>query len=253
METLRDTYLIFLRYLRQAVRSPVFMFIGLIQPILYLCLFAPLLTGFSGRADFPEGSSWQVYVPGLLVQLGLFGTTFAGFGIIGEWRLGIFERLRVTPVSRLALLLGRVFRDVLVLVVQSVLLIVVAILFGLRAPLLGIVIGLLFIILLAITAASLSYTAALTVKAEYAFAPLLNLICVPLLLLTGILLPMTMAPDWLNTLSRLNPLRYILDAMRQVYLGQYLNSTVLVGAIVAMVCAVVAVTLGARTFRRENA
>jgi ABC-2 type transport system permease protein len=251
METLSDTWLIFLRYLRQACRSPVFMFIGLIQPILYLCLFAPLLEPFSGKPGFPKGDSWQFYVPGLLVQLALFGTSFAGFGIIGEWRMGIFERLRVTPVSRLALLLGRVFRDVLVLVLQSVVLIATAFAFGLRAPALGILVGLLFVVLLAITAASLSYAAALTVKSEYAFAPLLNLICIPLLLLTGILLPMTLAPDWLKMLSSLNPLRYVLDAMRAVFLGQF-DSTFLYGAIVAVALALGAVVIGARTFRREN-
>jgi ABC-2 type transport system permease protein len=228
------------------------MVMGIIQPILYLSLFAPLLIPFSGKAGFPEGSSWQFYVPGLLVQLGLFGTTFAGFGLIGEWRMGIFERMRVTPVSRLALLLGRVFRDVLVLVLQSLVLIAAAIAFGLRAPVGGILVGLVFVILLAIAMASLSYAAALTVKSEYAFAPLLNLFCVPLLLLTGILLPMTLAPTWLNTLSRLNPLRYLLDAMREVFLGRYLNETVLVGSVVAVIVAAGAVAIGARTFRREN-
>jgi ABC-2 type transport system permease protein len=253
MEIISDTFLIFQRYMRQAFRNPVFMVFGLIQPVLYLCLFAPLLTRFTGQAGFPEGDSWQFYIPGLLVQLGLLGTTFAGFGLIGEWRMGIFERMRVTPVSRTALLLGRVFRDVFVALLQALVLIVAGFAFGLRAPVLGILIGLFFVGMIAISAASLSYSAALTLKSEDAFAPLLNIFYVPLFLLTGILLPMSLAPDWLNWLSRLNPLRYILDAMRDAYLGHYWTTTVLIGTVIALALVGFTVALGSRTFRRENA
>lgn len=253
METLHDIWLIFQRHLGQAVRNPVLMIIGLIQPILYLCLFAPLLIGFSGKPGFPPGDSWQIYVPGLLVQLGLFGTTFAGFGIISEWRMGQFDRMRVTPVSRLAMLLGRVLRDAFVLEVQSLVLILAAFAFGLRAPFLGILGGLILVGLLAIAAASLSYTVALTVKSENAFAPILNITTIPLLLLSGILLPMSLAPAWLNNLSRLNPLRYIVEAIRELFLGNYFNHTVILGVIIAVGIAALAVILGTRTFRRENA
>jgi ABC-2 type transport system permease protein len=252
METLRDTQLIFRRQLQLALRNPVWVIIGLSQPVLYLAFFGPLLSGMAGMPGFPPGNAWQVYVPGLLVQLGLFGSAFVGFAIIGEWRLGIIERMRVTPVSRLALLLGRVLRDVLVLLVQAVVLIVAGVAFGLRAPFLGVLIGLGFVFLLAMSLSSLSYAAGLITKSEDAFAPLLNMIMVPLMLLSGILLPMSLAPDWLNTLSRANPFRYIVEAMRDVFLGNYLTLAVLEGAVVALVLAAVSVLIGTRTFFKEN-
>jgi ABC-2 type transport system permease protein len=156
MRTLHDTLLIFRRQMRLSLRNPMWVVIGLTQPILYLAFFGPLLTGLTGAPGFPAGNAWQVYVPGLLVQLGLFGTAFVGFGIIAEWRMGVVERMRVTPVSRLALLLGRVLRDVVVLLVQSVALVLAGVAFGLRAPLVGVLIGLGFVVLLAVSAASLS-------------------------------------------------------------------------------------------------
>jgi ABC-2 type transport system permease protein len=140
--------------------------VGMAQPVMYLALFGPLLQGVAGAPGFPKGDAWQVYVPGLLVQMGMFGCLFVGFGIIGEWRLGVLERMRVTPVSRLALLLGRVLRDALVLLVQSILLVTVGFLLGLRAPAAGVLIGLGFVLLLAVSAASLSYTAGLATKKE---------------------------------------------------------------------------------------
>jgi ABC-2 type transport system permease protein len=252
MQTLRDTLLIFRLQMRLSLRNPVWVVIGLIQPVLYLALFGPLLVGIAGSPGFPAGSAWQVFVPGLLVQLGLFGTAFVGFGIIGEMRLGVIERMRVTPVSRLALLLGRVLRDVVVLLVQSVLLVAAGVAFGLRVPVLGVLIGLGFVLLLAVSVASLSYAAGLVTKSEDAFAPLLNMITVPVLLLSGILLPMSLAPGWLDALSRANPFRYIVEAMREAFLGRYATAAVAEGIAVAVVLAIASIAVGTRTFRREN-
>jgi ABC-2 type transport system permease protein len=253
METLRDTFLIFGRQMRLSLRNPVWVIIGLIQPVLYLAFFGPLLGRVARAPGFPPGDAWQVFVPGLLVQLGMFGAAFVGFAIIGELRLGVIERMRVTPVSRMALLLGRVLRDVVVLLVQAVVLILTGFAFGLRAPLGGILIGLGFIVLLAVSLASLSYAAGLITRSEDAFAPLLNMVTVPLLLLSGILLPMSLAPGWLDAVSRANPFRYIVEAMRDVFLGRYATAAVAEGFIVAVGLAALSVALGARTFRKENA
>jgi ABC-2 type transport system permease protein len=184
--------------------------------------------------------------------MGMFGSLFVGFGIIAEWRLGVLERMRVTPVSRLALLLGRVMRDALVLLVQSILLVTVGYALGLRAPVPGVLMGLGFVLLLAISAASLSYTAGLATKNEGVYAPMLNMVALPLLLLSGILLPMSLAPAWLNLVSSLNPLRHIVEGMRDAFLGNYVTVNVGVGLAVSLVLVVVSLALGTRTFYKEN-
>jgi hypothetical protein len=165
---LHDTALIFERYLRQTLRSKFAMLFGVLMPLLYLLFFGPLLT------DLPlggGGSSWQVLVPGLLLQLGLFGAAFAGFMIIVEKSHGVVERMRVTPVSRLALLLGRVLRDTAVFVFQAVLLVLAAVVMGLRAPLAGILIGFAFVALLTVSLASLSYALAMRLSSAHTFGP----------------------------------------------------------------------------------
>jgi ABC-2 type transport system permease protein len=252
MQTLRDTLLIFRYQMRLSLRNPVWVLIGLTQPVFYLALFGPLLTDIAGARGFPSADPWQVFVPGLLVQQGLFGAGFVGFGIIGELRWGVVERMRVAPVSRLALLLGRVLRDVLVLLVQSVLLVAVAFAFGLRAPLPGILLALAFVVLLAVSLSSLSYAAGLLTKSEDSFAPLVSMISLPLMLLSGILLPMSLAPDWLNALAHLNPFLYVVEAMRAAFLGEYASVIVAEGVVVALALALASVAFGTRTFRREN-
>jgi ABC-2 type transport system permease protein len=252
MEMLRDIRLVFERYLRQSLRNPMWVVVGMAQPVMYLALFGPLLQGVARAPGFPAGDAWQVYVPGLLVQMGMFGSLFVGFGIIGEWRLGVLERMRVTPVSRLALLLGRVLRDALVLLVQSLILVTVGLALGLRAPLVGVLIGLGFVLLLAISAASLSYTAGLATKNEGVYAPVLNMVALPLLLLSGILLPMSLAPAWLNILSTLNPLRHIVEGMRDAFLGDYWTVNVGIGLAVALTLAAASLAAGTWTFKKEH-
>src|SRR5262245_40402944 len=122
MKLLRDTWLMFGRYFQIFLRNPVWVIIGVAQPVLYLLLFAPLLKGIASGPGFPPGGAYNVFVPGLLIQLGLFGASGVGFGLIAELRAGVIERFRVTPVSRMALLLGRALRDIMVLCIQATLL-----------------------------------------------------------------------------------------------------------------------------------
>ncbi|MCX5385709.1 ABC transporter permease [Streptomyces sp. NBC_00083] len=245
-----DTALIFGRYARQTLRSKFQILFGVLMPLLYLLFFGPLLTGMPLAS---RGSSWQILVPGLLLQLGLFGASFAGFSIIIENSWGVVERMRVTPVSRLALLLGRVLRDAALFVFQAVLLVLAALVMGLRAPLAGILIGFAFVAVLALSLASLSYALAMKVRTPQGFGPAVNALTMPSMLLSGLMLPMTLAPAWLNVLSHFMPFRYLVDAVRSAYLGAYATPTVLYGALVAAGFAVLAVTVGTRVFRTAGA
>ncbi|MEV5728396.1 ABC transporter permease [Streptomyces pharetrae] len=247
---LHDTALIYGRYARQILRSRFALLFGVLMPLLYLLFFGPLLT------DLPlgeEGSSWQVLVPGLLLQLGLFGALFAGFMIIVETGQGVVERMRVTPVSRLALLLGRVLRDATVFVFQAVLLVLAALVMGLRAPLAGILIGFAFVALLTVSLASLSYALAMKVRSPQEFGPLVNAVSMPSMLLSGLMLPMSLGPAWLDVLSHFVPFRYLVDAMRDAYTGHYTSAHMLYGVLVAVGMTALSVTVGTRVFRTAGA
>ena len=146
MSFISDTLFVFRRQQRLLLRVPVFIIVGVLQPILYLALFGPLLTrlpagtlsGGSGTGGTAE--AYQFFVPGLLIQLGMFGAAGVGFSLIAELRAGVVERFRVTPVSRLALLLGRAFRDILMLLMQATILIILSLPFGLSIHFTGVLV-----------------------------------------------------------------------------------------------------------------
>jgi ABC-2 type transport system permease protein len=259
MSFIHDTWFIFRRQVRLVLRNPAFVTIGLLQPILYLVLFGPLLTKLpagtlsSGSGSGSVADAYRFFVPGLLIQLALFGSTFVGFAIISDWRSGVIERYRVTPVSRVAILAGRVLRDVVMLIIQSTILVLAGVAFGLRAPWQAVLLGYVFVVFVAIGLASVSYAVALLLKSEDAFAPLINSVIVPLVLLSGIMLPLTLGPGWLQGIARISPFRYIIDAMREWYAGRYFDTIVVEGLAVALGLAAVFMWLGSRVFVRENA
>lgn len=253
MKVLRDTWLVFGRYFGIFINNPVWVAVGVLQPVLYLVLFAPLLKPLASIRGFPPGGAYNVFVPGLLVQLGMFGAAGVGFSLISELRMGVIERLRVTPVSRVALLFGRALRDMFSIVVQSLILILISLPFGLSIHPLGVIVVLLLIGLIGLLTASIAYAVALAVKSEDSYAPIVFTATLPILLLSGVLLPMSIAPQWLQDIAAVNPLLYAVDAARHIFLGNLGDPSVAKGVIVLAVLCAAAVVVGARQFGRAIA
>ena len=252
MKLMRDTWLIFRRSLVLTLRQPVWIVFGMMVPVLYLVLFGPLLEGAMQSAGTGT-SAFNWFVPGLIIQIAIFGTAFGGFGLIAEVRSGVVERMRVTPMSRASMLLGRSLRDVVILMVQATIMIVLAIPFGLQIDPQSIIAMLGLLLLIGLSVAPLSYAGALYLKTEDAFAPVVNAIALPLLLLSGILLPMALAPDWLQFLSTINPLTHAVDAARALFNGDWGNPDVAVGVGISAIFAIFAVWVGSRSFSRAVA
>ncbi|MFG1989305.1 ABC transporter permease [Actinoplanes sp. NPDC048988] len=249
MKLLRDTSLIFNRQMQLLLRNPVWIFVGVFQPVMYLLLFAPLL-----KPALQVGSNaeaYQIFVPGLLVLLAIFGGLFQGFGLIAELRAGVIERSRVTPVSRLALLLGRSLRDVVSLIAQAVIITLLALVFDLRVFLGNLLLAYLMLALISLMTSALSYGVALVVKSEDALAPLMNTVAQPVLLLSGILLPLTFAPGWLQGIADWNPFSWAVNGTRALFRGDLGAPDVWQGLLIMAVLAVAAVAWAAREFARS--
>ncbi|GAA2784301.1 ABC transporter permease [Saccharopolyspora taberi] len=239
----RDVWLVFRHAIVPTLRNPLVLAIGLVQPVVHLVLFGPLLVG-SG------GASWESFLPGVLVMLAMFGAGFAGFALIPDQRSGVLDRMRVSPLSRSALLTGRVLRDTVVVLVQAVVLIVLAaVAFGMPVSFLSVLLGLVLLGLLSAALAGGSYLLALRLTNEYEFAPVVQSLSMPLLLLSGFLIPMDVGPEWLRALSRVNPMTYVVDAERALFSGE-VSFVVFVGVGVSGGLAFGVLGVGVWVFRR---
>jgi ABC-2 type transport system permease protein len=245
-----DAALSFRREIGPTLRSWYYILFGIIQPLLYLGLFVPLITGVPG-AD--GGAALQWFVPGMVAMLVLFTTVQCGWALTEELLSGSFERFLATPMSRPAILVGRALKELAPLLVQALIVIVVASPFGLKLYPLTMLIGLGLFLLFGIGVAALSYALAMATKRDGSlFYIVSHSVALPLMLLGGVLLPMTNAPNWLYIASRFNPLSYLVDAERALFRGELWTAEIGYGLAVSLVVAVIGLTIGSLTIRRAS-
>ncbi len=253
MKFLTDLRILFARSVKASLRNPIWLFIGLFQPILYLLLFAPLLSNLGSVPGFPQGGGITVFTPGLLVMLALFTAAFAGFGLVQHIRNGFIERILVTPSSRLAILLAFVLRDIAVLLIQSTLVVLLALPMGLSVSLPGLLVVFAMTVLTGTIMASCSYALALLLKQDDSLASVINTVATPLLLLSGITLPLTLAPKIIRSIASVNPLAYEVTASRALFRGDFTDPSILQGVLMLAGLAVLAFWWAMRSFRRAAA
>lgn len=252
MALLRDTWLIFVHQLRLTVRRPMFLLFGLVQPITYLVIFAPfLLPALAKSGATHYGDAYRVYVPGLLVAICLFGGLFAGFGLLADLHNGVIERCRVTPVSRAALLLGRSLRDVVTMLAQAVVITVLALPFGLRVSLGYLLVAYLLLALLALATTALSYDVTLLIRDAATLGQVINSVSQPVGLLAGVLVPIALAPAWIQSVSWWIPFSWATKGMRALFNGNLGDPSVWQGMTVVLVLAVASVAWSTYLFRRS--
>ena len=248
----RDTWLIFSRQMVLVVRTPIRLVIGFAQPVAYLILFAPLLkSALAPLGATTYADAYRIYVPGLLVILLMLGSFFAGFSLLAELREGVIERSRVTPVSRFALLFGRALSEVVTLLGQAVVITIVALPLGLRVSIGPLLLAYLLLGLIGMLAASLSYGVALKIQNPAALGPLVNVVSQPLSLLSGVLLPLALAPAWLLTVAKINPFYWATNGVRGLFDGNVGASAVWEGMLLMLGLSTLAVWWATAQFSRQ--
>jgi ABC-2 type transport system permease protein len=251
MKLLHDIWVVYIQNLLIAWRNPLRTLIGLFQPLCFLVLFAPLLNAIAGVPGFPPGGALTVFVPGLLVMMALYNSAFVGFALLADIRLGVVERLRVSPVSRLGLILGRVLRDITVLFGQTLVLLGAAWCIGLELYRGPTVLAIILVLLVGVVVAAFSYGIALRVKDEYSLAPTINFFLIPLQLLSGITLPLTLAPSWIQWVAAANPLAYAVTGARALFNGNTSSSSVTSAFAVILCLTFVSVWWAIGSFKRS--
>jgi ABC-2 type transport system permease protein len=218
MKLLTDARLLAWRSTLQNLRNPVWLFVGFSTPLLYLALFTPLLKSipFVGGANVLDH-----FLPAILALLAWGSGTSMGFGTIFELQAGVVERMRVTPASRLALLLGPLASGLGWMLLFDLILIGVGAAFGFHIHVLGLLVLGVLLALFMFAMASFSVAMALLTKEISAFAAVINGLNLPILLLAGVLLPISIGPEWMKVLAHFNPLYYLVTAARSLALGTF--------------------------------
>ncbi|MHA6300038.1 ABC transporter permease [Devosia sp. CAU 1758] len=249
MDFLYDVKTSFVREMKPLISGWVWLAFGLVQPLLYIGLFVPLL----GDVGIEGASPLQWFIPGMMVMLTLFGTAMVGWSLTEELLSGVLERFLATPMSRPAMLMGRALKEMFPLFFQAVVMIVIAIPFGLRLFPVEMLYGLLLLGLFGVGVAALSYALAIAAKNNTSlFYMVSQSVALPLMLLGGVLLPLDRGPGWLYIASRFNPLTYLIEAERALFVGELFSTTVLYGTLVVAATLVVGLVVGGTMIRKAS-
>lgn len=240
-----DTFNVMNRELKPVWREPVSVLFAMVQPLVFLGLFAPLLPD-------SHGSALQWFVPGIIAMTCLMGASFTGAALMDEMVTGSHERMLVSPLSRSSLLLGRAFKEIVPMLMQTAIILAVVTPFGFDLHPLGALVGVAMLALFSVGVASMSYAVGLASDGQpWLFWTVQQTAIFPLLLLAGVLLPLDGGPGWLRRLSDVNPLKYVVQAVRELFAGTWHADVVAQGFAGGLVIAALGLWIGVRGMQRS--
>ncbi len=255
MALLADTWYLFVRYLQKLVRNPILLFFSLFQPIIFLLLFTQLFGQFSEIPGFIAAtgtSSYAIFATaGILLQNAFGSALQSGNSIVADIDSGFLQKMLVTPVSRYAILLGRLTSDAFRVVIQSIIIIALSFLpfvgvsYATGVP--GIILILITVAFFGLAWSGISLAIGMkTRSAETVFA-IGGFITFPLLFLSTALVPQSFQPSWIQTISAFNPISYAVNACRVLMITGFDWSIILQAY--GVIALVGVLTLGATVYQ----
>jgi len=216
MTRMRQTLLVSMRGIRVLIRQPAYLGITLTQPIIWLLLFGALFKAVTQIPGFHGGSYIDFLTPGIVVMLAITSAGWTGMGFIEDINGGVMDRMLATPVWRGALNTGSVIYAVLTIVIQSALIVLLALALG--ADYKGGVGGVLILVVLAgllgAAFASLSNGLAVLTRQRETLIGAVSAVVLPLTFLSSALMQQSLVPAWIRTVAKFNPVNWAVEAGR---------------------------------------
>jgi len=250
MNALADTWYIVLRDLRARIRMPVFIFMSLFQPVLWLVLFTQIFKSLGNMPGLGGNSYLEFFAPGVVVMTVLFGSAFAGFGMLMDIDTGRLAKMLATPVIRVSIITGRVIASVVVSIIQAIVIFILAAIMGVNfaTGLLGILFALVLVALLGVGFAAFSNGLVLLLKRQETVMTVINFITMPMMFLSSMIMPGNLLPSWLNTVRHFNPVDYTVVGVRDLVQRGYIWSDLWLAFAVLLTLAILGVVFGTLMF-----
>jgi ABC-2 type transport system permease protein len=221
---------------------------SLTRPFLWLLAF-----GFGLRASVKipaaGGDFISFLVPGIAAMTVLFGSMFAAISIVWEREFGFLKELLVAPVPREAIVAAKVLAGSATALVEAALMLALAPLIGARFSVLGALASLPVLALFGMAVNGLGITVAARMKSFEGFGSVVNFVIQPIFFFSGALYPLDALPRALRAVVLVNPMSYVVDAVRGLCLGHHVFPLALdIGVVVA--AALLLGALARRAFSR---
>jgi len=256
--TAQAIYVLWLRDMKWFLRAKSRVISSIATPFLWLAIIGVGLNSAFARPGF---NYLEFMAPGIVGMTLLFSSTMSGISVIWDKQFGFMKEILVAPVSRIHIMIGKVFGGMTTAMLQGALLLLAIGLFkviglvDIRTPgivqLLHIVV---FMILISVSFVSIGLALASAIKDPVAFPVVTNFLIMPIFFLSGALYPIGAAlPSWLSSLARVNPLAYGVDGLRWAICPEYAQFSLWLDLGVVLAFSSVMIILGGYLFRKISA
>jgi ABC-2 type transport system permease protein len=238
--------------MKKLIRNPILLFFSLFQPIIFLLLFTQLFSRFASVpgfvADTGATSYLQFATAGILLQNAFSSALQSGTSVVQDLDTGFLQKRLVTPVSRSAILLGRLTSDAFRVTIQSIIILALAYVLGASVVtgVGGILLMLLTIAFFGLAWSGISLAIGLRTKSAESVFGIGAFLTFPLLFMSTALTPLSFMPTWIQNVSNANPISYTVNAVRVLMINGYTWNTI--GSAYAVIGLIAAVTLGATLY-----
>ncbi|WP_053804317.1 ABC transporter permease [Streptomyces rimosus] len=211
------------RLQRTLWRMPAFPVIGLVQPVIWLLLFGQLFRAVADLPGFASGSGGflEFLTPGVVMMTALFASAWAGTTYLQDIDRGVLDRLLTSPVGRGAMVCATLVHQAVQTVVQSLVIVGIALLAGARFPggVVGMGVTVLAAVLLTLVFSALSDAVALLTRQQATLIAISQFTTLPLMFLSSAVMDLGLAPGWVRDAAAYNPVEWAVAAARQAMLG----------------------------------
>jgi len=187
-------------------------------PLVFLVIFGAGFGKVIGSLA-PGVDYIQFMYPGIVAMTVLTSSLFAGVSVVWDREFGFLREILVAPIGRTGIVLGKAIGATLNALTQALIMLALAPILGVDLNL-GIVVGLVLVVtILSLGLSGLGILIASFMTSQQGFQLLVQLLIFPLIFLAGVFFPVNNIPTWMEVISKLNPLTYGVDAIRQIFLG----------------------------------
>ncbi|HEY9846803.1 MAG TPA: ABC transporter permease [Candidatus Caenarcaniphilales bacterium] len=244
MSLIQDSWHLFNRTNTRLVRKPFLIFFSLFQPIIFLLLFTQLFSRFAAVPGFPADNYLLFAVPGIILQNSFTSAFQSGTAMVEDLKSGFLAKMLVTQVNRQSILLGRIAADSARVAVQTLIIFTIGYAMGAHPAtgVAGLLLMLLISALFGLAWGGLSIFIGLKTKSSESVFAIAGFLTFPLLFMSTALTPANFMPDWMQNVTRFNPISYGVDAIRVLMLSGFEWQTI--WPAFAVIGSLIAITMG---------
>ncbi len=233
------------------------------MPLLFLVIFGAgfnrIIGGLSPGIDFI-----QFMYPGIIAMTVLMGSVMSGLSVVWDREFGFLKEILIAPVGRSGIVLGKALGAASVAVLQGVVMLALAPFLGVSLSPLMVAKLVPVLIIVSVSLSGLGILVASRMRSQQGFQIIVQIIIFPLIFLSGIFFPVNSVPAWLEVVSKINPLTYGVDAIRQLFLGGIAGQpaigvtvfghtmTIMEDVLLVAVFGAILVSIGAYSFTKQD-